>query len=103
MIVYVTEREAAGPPHGEDPLHGVEDLIEASRTLGVSSVSVALCQEDVVSGWACLIACGIQEVLFQAVIYDAACETFESRGAPLRLCGYDRRAKAAPSIHLCND
>jgi hypothetical protein len=65
----------------------VEDLIETSRALGVSSVSLAVSQEDVASGWARLVAEGIQEVLFLTVSYDAASGSFESSGAPLRLCG----------------
>jgi hypothetical protein len=81
MILYVTQE------HNEDPPHGLEDLIETSRSLGVSAVSVALSEEDVVSGWVHLVAPGTSEVLFMTAAYDAARGSFESRGAPLRLCG----------------
>jgi hypothetical protein len=81
MILYVTQEQNEVPPHG------LQDLIETSRSLGVSAVSVALSQEDVVSGWVHLVAGGVGEVLFMTVAYDASRGSFESRGAPLRLCG----------------
>ncbi len=81
LILYLTEEAH------DRPRQGVEDLIETSRALGVSSVSVAVSQEDVACGWAHLVAEGIQEVLFMTVSYDAAKGSFVSCGAPLRLCG----------------
>jgi hypothetical protein len=81
MILYVTQEK------NEVPLQGMEDLIETSRSLGISAVSVALSEEDVVTGWFHLIAGGAGEVLFMTVAYDAAQGSFESRGTPLRLCG----------------
>ena len=81
MILYVTQGKE------EVPLQGVEDLIKTSRALGVSAVSVAISEEDVVHGWWHLITRGMHQVLFMTVAYDAALDRFESRSAPCRLCG----------------
>ncbi len=81
MILYVTEGKE------EVPLKGVNDLVETSRSLGVSAVSVATSEEDVVYGWWRLAARGMQQVLFMAVAYDPDLDRFESRGKPLLLCG----------------
>jgi hypothetical protein len=81
MILYVTQGKE------EVPLQGAADLIETSRALGVAAVSVAVSEEDVVYGWWSLITRGMHQVLFMAVSYDAAHDRFESRGAPVRLCG----------------
>jgi hypothetical protein len=81
MILYVTQEQDEVSPHG------LEDLIVTSRSLGVTAVSVALSEEDVVSGWVHLVAGGASEVLFMIVAYDAARGRFASRGAPLLLCG----------------
>jgi hypothetical protein len=81
MILYVTEGKE------EVPLQGVEELIETSRSMGVTAVSVATTEEDVVHGWWHLLARGMHQVLFMTVSYDAALNSFESRSVPLRLCG----------------
>lgn len=81
MILYVTEGRE------EIPLQGAEDLVEASRSLGVTAVSVATSEEDVAHGWWRLIARGVHQVLLMMVTYDPALRKFESRGAPVRLCG----------------
>jgi hypothetical protein len=81
MVLYVTEGK-------EDvPLQGVEDLIETSRRLGVSAVSVATSEDEVVHGWWHLTAKGMHQVMFMSVSYDAAQHVFKSRGTPRRLCG----------------
>ena len=81
MILYVTEGKE------EVPLQGAADLIEASRSLGVTAVSVATSEEDVVHGWWHLVTRGAHQVLLMMVTYDSALQKFESRGAPVRLCG----------------
>ena len=81
IILYVTEGKE------EVPLQGAADLIETSRSLGVTAVSVATSEEDVVHGWWHLVTRGVHQVLFMTVAYDAALQKFESRGAPVRLCG----------------
>jgi hypothetical protein len=81
MILYVTQGR-------EDvPLQSAADLIETSRSLGVTAVCVAVCEEDVVQGWYHLTTRGVHQVLFMTVAYDSALRKFESRGAPVRLCG----------------
>lgn len=81
MILYVNEES------DEIPHQGTEDLIETSRSLGVSAVSLAFREEDVVSGWVHLIAEGVGEVFFMRIAYDAVRRNFASRGKPVRLCG----------------
>jgi len=81
MILYVTEGKE------ELPLQETADLIEASRSLGVTAVSVATSEEDVVHGWWHLVTRGVHQVLFMTVAYDASLQKFESRGIPVRLCG----------------
>ncbi len=81
MILYVTQGK-------EDvPLQAAAELIETARSLGVAAVSVATTEEDAVHGWFRLITRGMQQVLFMAVAYNTALDRFESRGAPVRLCG----------------
>ena len=81
MILYVTEGR-------EDvPLQSAAELIETSRSLGVTAVCVAVSEEDVVHGWWHLITKGVHQVLFMTVVYDPVLRKFESRGAPVRLCG----------------
>ncbi len=81
MILYVTQGR-------EDlPLQAAAELIETARSLGVTAVSVASSEEDAVYGWWSLITRGMQQVLFMTVAYDAVLDRFESRGAPVRLCG----------------
>jgi hypothetical protein len=81
MILYVTQGK-------EDvPLQAAAELIEIARRLGVTSVCVALTEEDAVHGWWSLITRGMQQVLFMTVVYNAVLDMFESRGAPVRLCG----------------
>lgn len=81
MILYVYEEmdEISQPE--------MEEIIETSRSLGVSAVSLAFRQEDVVSGWVRLITGGVTEVLFMTVAYDAVRRSFTSAGKPFRLCG----------------
>lgn len=81
LILYVTEGKE------EVPLQGAEDLIETSRSFGVTAVSVATTEEDVVHGWQHLVTRGAHQILFMTVAYNAALRKFESRGAPVRLCG----------------
>ncbi len=81
MILYITQGQ-------EDvPLQEVADLVEISRSMGISAVSVATSGEDVVHGWRRLIDRGIQQVLFMTVTYDTCLDRFLSRSAPVRLCG----------------
>jgi hypothetical protein len=81
MILYVNEEK------DEIPQQGTMELIETSRSLGVSAVSLAFKEEDVVSGWVHLIAEGVGEVLFMTIAYDAVRGSFASTGKPVRLCG----------------
>ncbi|MHC1730394.1 MAG: hypothetical protein AB9866_31080 [Syntrophobacteraceae bacterium] len=81
MILYVTRGKE------EVPIQGVADLIETSRSLGISAVSVAVSEEDVIYGWFHLITRGMHQVLLMRVVYDSVLNSFESRGVPLRLCG----------------
>ena len=81
MILYVTQGK-------EDvPLQAAEELIETARSLGVTAVCVAITEEDAVHGWMSLLTRGMQQVLFMTAAYNAVLERFESRGAPVRLCG----------------
>ncbi|MGV8075144.1 MAG: hypothetical protein AB2L11_11380 [Syntrophobacteraceae bacterium] len=63
------------------------ELIELSRSLGVTAVCVAISGEDVASGWSRLVAGGVRQVLFMTVNYDSELQKFRSRGIPVRLCG----------------
>ena len=81
MILYVTQGKE------EVPLQGVEELIETSRSFGVTAVAVAISEEDAVHGWWNLLTRGMQQVLFMTVAYDAGLDRFESRGNPVRICG----------------
>lgn len=81
MILYVTEEKE------EVTLQGAEELIETSRSLGISAVFVATSEEEVIHGWFALITRGMHQILFMTVVYDAVLDRFESRGDPLRLCG----------------
>lgn len=81
MILYIAEEKDESSPSG------MEDLIETSRSLGVSAVSLAFKEEDVASGWVHLIAGGVGEVLFMTVAYDAGLGRFAFKGKPVRLCG----------------
>lgn len=81
MILYIDEEK------GECSPWEMADLIETSRSLGVTAVSLAFNKEDVASGWVHLIAGGIGEVLFMTVAYDAVRGSFASKGKPVRLCG----------------
>lgn len=81
MILYVTEGK-------EDvPMQGAAELVETCRSLGVTAVSVATSEEDVIHGWWHLVTKGVHQVLLMLVAYDAVLQKFESRGAPVRLCG----------------
>ena len=81
MILYVTQGK-------EDvPLQAAEELIETARSLGVTAVCVAITEEDAIHGWWGLLTRGMQQVLFMTAAYNAVLERFESRGAPVRLCG----------------
>ena len=81
MILYVTQGK-------EDvPLQAAEELIETARSLGVTAVCVATTEEDAIHGWWGLLTRGMQQVLFMTAAYNAVLERFESRGAPVRLCG----------------
>jgi hypothetical protein len=81
MILYVTQG-------GEDvPLQSAKALNETARSLGVTAVMVANSEEDAVYGWWSLVTRGMQQVLFMTAAYDAALGRFESRSAPMRLCG----------------
>lgn len=81
MVLYVMDGKQ------DVPLQDVSDLIKTSRSLGVSAVSVATSEEEVVQGWWHLTSRGMHQVLLMTVVYDAALDRFEARGAPLRLCG----------------
>lgn len=81
MILYIKEEKDDISPCG------MEDLVEVSRSLGVSAVSLAFKEEDVASGWVHLIAGGVGEVLFMTVAYDAVRGSFAPNGKPVRLCG----------------
>jgi hypothetical protein len=83
MILYVTQ----GQGKEDVPVQGAEDLIETSRSLGVSAVAVAISEEDVVYGWWHLVTRGMHQVFFMAVTYNSGSNRFESRGVPRRLCG----------------
>ena len=81
MILYITQGK-------EDvPLQGAAELLETSRSLGVTAVRVALTEEDAVHGWWSLLTRGMQQILFMTVAYNAVLDRFESQGAPVRLCG----------------
>jgi hypothetical protein len=81
MILYI--REESDETFSQE----MEDLIEVSRSLGVSAVSLAFEGEDIISGWVHLIAGGVNEVLFMTVAYDVIRGNFETRGGVLKLCG----------------
>ncbi len=81
MILYIEGEK------GESSPAGMEDVVETTRSLGVSAVSLAFKEEDVASGWVHLIAGGVGEVLFMTVGYDAVRRSFASKGKPVRLCG----------------
>ncbi len=81
MILYVTEGREDVPEQAAD------ELIEAARSLGVTEVSVASCEEDAVYVWWRLITRGMQQVFFVTASYDAVPGRFESRSTPVRLYG----------------
>lgn len=81
MILYVAQGK-------EDvPLKTAEELAATARAFGVAGVFVANSEEDAAYGWMSLITRGMHQVLFMAVEYDAARDSFESLAAPVRLCG----------------
>lgn len=69
------------------PLEGVEDLLSVSKTLGVSSISVATSEDDAVRAWWHLIVHGVHRILVMKVGYNAAADRFESRGTPTWIWG----------------
>lgn len=81
MILYINEEKDDISPSG------MENLIETSGSLGVSAVSLAFKEEDVVSGWVHLIDRGVGEVLFMTVAHDAVQGNFVATGKPVLLCG----------------
>lgn len=93
MILYVMEGQE------EVPLQGSEDLIEVARSLGVTAISVATSEEDVVHGWWHLVNGGARQVLFMTVAYNGDSRKFESRGVPVRLCEGGRAEQ--PSMKCC--
>ena len=81
VVLYVTQ--------GRDDVPLLEDteLTGLAQSLGAVSVSVALNEQEVSYRWWELIAKGMHQVLLVMAFYDAALETFEFRGDPVRLCG----------------
>ncbi|OIP94004.1 MAG: hypothetical protein AUK55_07770 [Syntrophobacteraceae bacterium CG2_30_61_12] len=83
MILYLTEEKQ------QIQLNGLTELIEASKALGITTISVATSQEEVLQGWWHLAAYGVQQVHLMMVTYDSTLQQFDSRGTPVRLCGWN--------------
>jgi hypothetical protein len=81
MILYVAEGK------GDVPLQREEDLVQVTRSLGVTTVCVATTEEDAVDGWWKLIAKGMHQVLFMTVAYDSMSGNFQFLGTPSRIWG----------------
>ena len=81
LILYLRQQEDAVP------MSSAQDLVETSRSLGVTTVCVAVTTDEAVRGWWKLLTRGMEEVLFMTVGYDVAQGRIASRGVPVRLCG----------------
>lgn len=81
MILFVRQGEEAVP------ILSAEELIETSRSLGVTAICVAVSMEEAIAGWWRLLARGIEQVLLMTVGYNDSVGRIESRGIPVRLCG----------------
>ena len=73
LILYLRQQKDAVP------MSSAQDLVETSRSLGVTTVCVAVTTEEAVRGWWRLLTRRMEEVLFMTVGYDAAQGRFESR------------------------
>ncbi|MGC9196100.1 MAG: hypothetical protein ACP5IL_11690 [Syntrophobacteraceae bacterium] len=81
IILYVVQGK-------EDvPLKTGGELAKTAKFFGVAKVFVAGSEDEASYGWMSLLTRGIEQVLFMSVGYNAAKDSFESLGAPIRLCG----------------
>ena len=78
-ILYVTNVEE------EISCDGMEDLIDTLRSIGVTTVSLANSEKELIHGCFHLITHGAGEILYVTVAVNTGTNCFESRDAPLVL------------------
>jgi hypothetical protein len=81
LILYVIEGKE------EMQMDDWSYFAEPPTSLGVSSVCVAVSEDEIAYGWWRLLARGMRQISCMKASYNAACGKLEPYGTPLRLCG----------------